>query len=80
MELLREYNLKERLAQLLNEFSQENASNTPDFVLANYLEQCLDAFNAATREREKFYGRVCNGEVKQYADEMQATELDELRR
>ena len=44
------------LRQLLNSFSRENSSNTPDFVLAAYLERCLDAFNDATLAREQFYG------------------------
>jgi hypothetical protein len=80
MELSRNYSFEERLAQLLNEFSKENSSDTPDFVLANYLEQCLTAFNLATHRREQFYGRTCGGVKNQYADEMLATELDELKR
>lgn len=90
MELLREYNFEERLAHLLNEFSKENSSDTPDFVLASYLGQCLTAFNLATHRREQFYGRACGGQIKQqpmdeiesteYVVEMRATELDELTR
>jgi len=64
MELLREYNFEERLAHLLNEFSKENSSDTPDFVLANYLEQCLTAFNLATHRREQYYGRACGSHIK----------------
>lgn len=90
MELLREYNFEERLSHLLNEFSKENASDTPDFVLANYLEQCLTAFNLATHRREQFYGRACGGQIKkqpmdeiesaEYEGEKRTTELDELTR
>ena len=40
------------LRDLLNSWSMENASNTPDFVLAQYLVSCLDAFNYAVRYRE----------------------------
>ena len=35
----------------------ENGSNTPDFMLAQYLLGCLEAFNIAVTTREKWYGR-----------------------
>jgi len=37
--------------------SAENGSNTPDFILATYLADCLEAFDKATRQREAWYGR-----------------------
>lgn len=49
---------QKELEQLLNRHSQENASNTPDFILANYLNNCLDAFNVAVARREEWYGRT----------------------
>lgn len=49
--------LEMRLRELLNTYSQENASDTPDFILAEYLMGCLDSFNQAVRAREKWYGR-----------------------
>ena len=36
----------------------ENDSNTPDFILAEYLCECLERFNSGIRERERWYGRV----------------------
>lgn len=45
------------LAALLNRYSKENESNTPDFQLARYLVRCLDAFNETVRFREGWYGR-----------------------
>jgi hypothetical protein len=36
----------------INRHSQENASNTPDFILAEYLTACLAAFNGAVQQRE----------------------------
>ena len=45
------------LAILINRCCQENASNTPDFILAQYLGACLDAWNAAVQQRETWYGR-----------------------
>ena len=35
----------------------ENASNTPDFILAQYLCNCLKAWEEATQQRETWYGR-----------------------
>jgi hypothetical protein len=45
------------LESLINRYSQENASNTPDFILAQYMLGCLEAFNAAVKRREEWYGR-----------------------
>jgi hypothetical protein len=45
------------LQNLVNRYSKENNSNTPDFVLAGYIENCLTAFNVAIQQREAFYGR-----------------------
>lgn len=45
------------LEKLINRHSQENGSNTPDFLLAQYLRDCLDAFNKASRAREAWYGK-----------------------
>jgi hypothetical protein len=50
-------NLEEAIRYTLNEASAENISNTPDFVLAQYLIGCLDAFNVAVQQRENWYGR-----------------------
>lgn len=49
--------LERQLAALLNQHSQENGSNTPDFILAQYLLGCLAAFNVATKQRETWFGR-----------------------
>ncbi len=48
------------LEHLINYYSKENGSDTPDFILANYLSRCLDAFNDTLQEREKWYGREIN--------------------
>lgn len=46
------------LEHLLNRKSIENESNTPDFILANYMLDCLQAFTVATQRREKWYGKA----------------------
>lgn len=48
--------LVREIAEVLNRNSAENGSNTPDFILAEHLVDCLDAFHAASRKREKWYG------------------------
>lgn len=39
------------LEVLINQNSMENKSNTPDFILAAYLEDCLNAFDKAVCRR-----------------------------
>jgi hypothetical protein len=46
------------LETLLNKESRENGSNTPDFLLAEYLMECLTAFDKAVNAREGWYGRT----------------------
>jgi hypothetical protein len=46
------------LAGVLNRYSAENMSNTPDFLLAEYLIGCLANFNVAIQGREAWYNRA----------------------
>lgn len=54
---------KLELAALLNRHSCENGSNTPDFILAEYLFDCLMSFEASIRQREQWYGREIGNAV-----------------
>ncbi len=45
------------LESLINRYSQENLSDTPDFILAEYLLRCLAAWNHGVTAREQWYGR-----------------------
>ena len=47
----------DELESLINRYSQENGSDTPDFILASYLNDCLKAFDSAVAARECWYGR-----------------------
>jgi len=47
----------EELKELLNKHSMENGSKTPDFILADYLCECLQNFDKTSRARERWYGR-----------------------
>ena len=49
--------LFDKLTALLNKFSEENGSDTPDYVLASFLIGCLKELNLAVNRREMFYGR-----------------------
>ena len=67
-------------AKAINEFqtvincnSIENASNTPDFILAEFLGDCLDAFKTASNKREKWYGVALEPGKDNGAPSIQAT-------
>jgi hypothetical protein len=51
-------NFRKELESLINCHSRENGCNTPDFMLAEYLTDCLAAFDKAVNAREKWYGRA----------------------
>lgn len=44
---------RHELEKLINRESMENGSNTPDYVLADYLFACLKAYDEALYAREK---------------------------
>lgn len=49
-------NFEKHLGELINRYSIENKSNTPDIILAEYLKGCLEAFNSAINKRDEWYG------------------------
>jgi len=50
-------NLRKNIESAINAASAENGSDTPDFILAEYLTDCLTAYDKAVVAREKWYGR-----------------------
>ena len=48
--------LEQEIQKAINRHSAESGSNTPDFILAQFLMKCLTAFDAATQQREDWYG------------------------
>jgi len=48
---------EQELTGLINRKCEENGSDTPDFILARYLQACLRAFNNAVNQRERWCGR-----------------------
>ena len=47
---------REELVSLINKHSMENGSATPDFILAQFLVGCLEAFDAAVYRRTQWMG------------------------
>lgn len=44
------------LESLINRYSLESGSDTPDFLLAEYLSGCVDVWNRTCRGRDKWHG------------------------
>lgn len=50
--------LKKEIEGVLNKHSAESGSDTPDFILAQYLMNCLEAFDKAVIHRDQWYGNI----------------------
>lgn len=48
--------LLQQLASVINRGSRENESNTPDFILASFMGDALQAFERTTQARDAWYG------------------------
>ena len=48
--------LQSEIESAINRANAEGASDTPDWILAEYLISCLAAFDAATNARSRWYG------------------------
>lgn len=44
------------LGHLLNRYSMESGSNTPDFLLAEYMLTCLRTYEMICGKRDRWYG------------------------
>ena len=49
--------LRKEIETAVNRCCAENGSNTPDWILAEYLMNALRAFDHAVLAREEWYGR-----------------------
>ena len=58
---------QKELEDLLNRHCKENGSNTPDFILSEYLMECLRNFDRCVSRRTNWYGDSI--EVKVSAEE-----------
>jgi len=46
---------EQKLKDIINQHCKENDSNTPDFILAQYMNNCLEAYTLAVKARDKWY-------------------------
>lgn len=49
---------KDELRILINKYSMECSSSTPDYILTDYLMDCLESFEKATIVRDTWYGII----------------------
>lgn len=49
--------LRKKIEQAINCVSAESGSDTPDFILAEFLVDCLAAFDKATTRRTEYYSQ-----------------------
>ena len=59
---------EQELCALINRHSMENHSDTPDFILCEFLRKSLETFDIAVRLRERWYGREDNGPAPDHPD------------
>ncbi len=52
--------LRTDIEMAINRNSAENGSNTPDFILAEYLVSCLEAYDKAVHARSDWYNHHCS--------------------
>ncbi len=60
--------LRKQIEEALNRESAENGSNTPDFILAEFLIDSLAAFDKSVVRREEWYGRRDSDTEAPHAD------------
>ena len=51
----KEVEFKKELTSLINRYSRENISDTPDFILAEYLMKCLENFEVMVDTHAVWY-------------------------
>lgn len=51
----KETEFRKELASLINRYSAENGSNTPDFILVDYLMACLKTFDGTVNARDRWW-------------------------
>ena len=54
---------RKELVELVNLHNLENGSNTPDWILANFILASIDAFDEGVARRERWYGRERDDET-----------------
>lgn len=68
----------EELSALINKHSKEQASGTPDYILADYLVGCLEVFGTTIQARAQWRGeRVDKTFDVKYDEKLKITAYDE---
>jgi len=62
--IIEEREFRNDLKDLLNRYSRENESNTPDFILAKFILDSVKAFDAAASLRDIWYEHHCSPELR----------------
>ena len=57
MEKIKSEEFAKELSSLLNKHSVDNACGTPDFILADFGVECLEAAEKMMKRREEWFGR-----------------------
>jgi len=57
-------NFMDELRTLINKYSKENSSDTPDYILAEYLNDCLAAWDKAIGARRNWYSEGSEHEAQ----------------
>ena len=60
---MKEQSFYKELEILINRYSKENESNTPDYILSEYIQRCLLNFTITTKDRDKWWGFDCKKNV-----------------
>lgn len=63
---------EKELESLINRYSMESGSNTPDYILVGFLKNSLENFHQATRLRDNWYGgkrSVINDQAEKWVTE-----------
>jgi hypothetical protein len=62
---------EQELEQLINRHSIENAADTPDWLLTQYISGCLAVFARTIKERDRYYhltGLPCSPMIEPRAE------------
>lgn len=61
------------LQSLINQHCMENESDTPDYILAKYMNDCLLAYQTAVRARDKWF------QVDMWTDDKRSEDFHEKK-
>ena len=77
-QMQKEANIRKDFEHIINKYSLENESNTPDFILAGFLLECLKVFQMSTKARDKWYDVHLEPGNKYFEDDKEVSELEEI--